>query len=151
MKKKRKFLLFGLALSVIIPTLAVSADTQIQHYIGYTIGTTQTYEETHMEFSVGSSDPYIYQNSNFTVSSMLADSGGGSCSFCKLVITGKKKGLLGIYTNMKSAKTVSTPTTGYYSGDNYGNVGTGTFRHYIKNSTHYSNSGTYRVNAQDFS
>jgi hypothetical protein len=151
MEKKKILSLLGIAL-LAIPTIIVLADTQQQYFAAYTIGTTASQTQQYMELTTKENDGYKYQNSNFTVSNMLADSGGdGSyCNFCKLVITGKKKGFLGIYSNLKNPVTVSTPKVGYYNATNYGNVGYGTFRHYIKNETHFSNSGTYRVNAQDF-
>ena len=151
MKKKKFLSLLGIAL-LTISTIIVLADTQQQYFAAYTVGTTASQTQQYMELTTKENDGYKYQNSNFTVSNILADSGGdGSyCSFCKLVITGKKKGFLGIYSNLKAPVTVSTPKIGYYNATNYGNVGYGTFRHYIKNETHFSNSGTYRVNAQDF-
>lgn len=152
MLKKKYFLLLSMAV-LVVPTIAVFADTFRQEYGDYTVGTSAGQTQQYIEFSTKESEGLKYQNSNFTVSSMLADSGGNGsyCSFCKLVVTGKKKGFLGIYSNLKDSVTVSTPNVGYYNATNYGNVGYGTFRHYIKNETHFSNSGTYRINAQDFS
>ena len=151
MKKK---ILFGLFLfMMIIPIYIVSAANQEQNFFNYKIGLTVGVTQQYMQFTTNESDGYKYQNANFTVSKILADSGGdgSNCTFCKLVVTGKKKNWLGIYTNLKSPVTIATPKTGYYKAANYGNVGYGTYRHYIKNASHQSNSGIFRVNAQTFS
>lgn len=56
-----------------------------------------------------------------------------------------------INKNISPLGSIATLKTGYYKAANYGNVGYGTYRHYIKNESHQSNSGIFRVNAQTFS
>ena len=145
MKKITKYTTaFVLAILISVPVLVLAYTTH-QKFASYSVDSQET---QYMQFSESDSN-FIYQNSNLTVSSILADSGSSSCTWCKVKVTHKKKGLLGIYSTTNST-TVTTSVPDYYDVKNYGNVGTGTFRHYIENTNHQNNTGTMRVNVQDY-
>ena len=149
--KIKKIVLAGVIGATALPMIVSAASSITQYFISYSLGGQQS---TNMEFEVSSSDNHNYQNNNVTVSTLYHDAGGSECrwadgSTCKFEVTGKKKGL--IFYNTVGSNTINTPTTGYYNGANYGNVGSGKFRYTIKNNGALSTSGTFRVNAQDTS
>lgn len=104
MKKKKFLSLLGIAL-LTIPTIVVLADTQQQYFAAYTIGTTASQTQQYMELTTKENDGYKYQNSNFTVSNMLADSGGdGSyCSFLQTSNNWKEKRIFGNLFKLKKS------------------------------------------------
>jgi len=150
---KKVLPILGISL-LAIPTIAVAADTerQVQQYFDYKVGTTASTTEQYAQITTTESEGLKYQYSYVNVTDFLADSGGdGSyCSWCQLTVSAKKKGTFGIYSKIKGGKTITTTTTGSYNGGSYGEVGYGTFRHYIKNTNHYSSSGTYQINTQNY-
>lgn len=128
-----------------IPALASAATKQ---YIGtYTVGTTASSEETYIQFEETSADNTVF-TSQVKVNSMLADSGGtgSSCSWCQLDTDIKKKGLLW-YSSIGS-KTIKTTTTGTYTGPASSKGGNDTYRFYVTNDNHFSNSGQVTVTTQ---
>ena len=147
MKKniKKKLLITSLLGIMVIPTVTFALSVK-QHFGSYSVA-----HDKHQYIEYSETDSaYKYQNSNLTVSSFLADSGGdGSyCSWCTIEVTLKHKGLLGIYTNKKQ-NVVKVPKVGYYEVQNYGDVGTGTFRLDIGYPNHEKSSGTIRANVQN--
>ena len=123
-----------------IPALASAATKQ---YIGtYTVGTTASSEESYIQFEERSST-----NKNITsqvkVNSLLADSGGSTWSWCHLDTNIKKKGL--VWYSSIAATTINTSKTGTYTGPASSKGGNDTYRFYVTNDNHFSNSGQITV------
>ena len=129
-------------LGIVTLPMAVGAYTIQQFFGNYSLGGLKTAQ---MDFEV-TDDALTSQNNNVTVTNLIHDAGASTCHFCKLDITGKKKGL--IFYSKIGSNTIDTPTTGTYSGADYGNVGTGKFRYEIYNNGALQNDGTFRVNAE---
>ena len=144
MKKQiiQKTILSILAIAA-IPALASAATHQ--HIVSYTLGTkTGLSEDLYFQFDESTDNDTF--TSQIKVNSMLAYSGGDEsyCSFCQLDTEFKKKGLL--WYNSIGSKTINTTTTGTYTGaSNSKTAGEGTYRYFVTNDTHYSNSGQATV------
>ena len=124
------------------PALAFAGWSQTQYFANFSLGGQKT---QYTEFEVTDTSKK-YHNNNVTVSNLVHDGDVNNCSFCKLEITGKIKKWYGYGQIGKN--TINTPRTGTYAGTNYGEVGTGKFRYYIKNNGAIKSEGTIRVNAQ---
>lgn len=142
--KKTPGIIVGLALvATLLPTLVFAA-TQTQHFGQFTLAGT---ELAKLNFTANK----VYQNYNFDISTMGHDGGQGDCTWCTMTIQAKKKNWIGQYNTINNGQTTyNTPKTGYYSGKNLGNVGTGDFRYVIKDDNILKVSGTIRVNEQDY-
>lgn len=140
-RKKQKLAILAMLVVLVIPTIAFAY--QYQSCTGnYQLKALKTGA---MTFEVTNS-AWVNQNNNVTVTKLLHDAGGSTCHFCKLDIVGQKKGLI-FYSDI-GKNTINTPTTGYYYGKNYGNVGIGKFKYKITNNGAFENDGTFKVNAQ---
>lgn len=126
-----------------VPTFVFAA-TQTQHFGQFNLTGTNLVK---MDFNAKNQ----YQNYNFDISTMGHDGGQGDCTWCTMTIEAKKKNWIGQYNRISNGQTTyNTPRTGYYSGKNFGNVGTGDFRYVIKDDNILKVSGTLRVNEQDY-
>lgn len=147
MKKQilQKTLLTILAVAS-VPAMA-SASSRVKEYIGfYNTSNTSTYDITFNE----TESAFKYLSSTITVQELLAESGGSgtTCSWCQLTATLGKKNWLGLYSNIGS-KTITTTSTGRYTGPTSSNGGADSFRIRIKNENHYKNNGQAAVQTRD--
>lgn len=148
MKEKfKKLTAITLITLISIPTMTFAATKSLELISGQYALSSGNYQ--YMQYDEDTSS-MVYQKSSINVQNMVADSGSGSCTWCHMKGTLKKKVLLGVYSTIDS-KSINTPTTGQYTIKNHGNVGTGTFRFYIKNEDHQYNSGSVTVKIQDSS
>ena len=143
--KTRKKIIIGLVAIAIVsfPSVISFAKTINQHFATYGLNGLGE-----VNFTFSESGSMVYHSNNLTVTKILHDGDQGNCNFCQIQICGKKKGLMGMYSNI-GKNNINTPHEGTYNGANYGNVGTGTFKYYIKNHGAFRNEGTFRVNVSD--
>ena len=144
MRKMKKNIAKGFILSMIVIPGIVFAGQIDQHY-----GTFDLKNDQSINVSFTASDKMIYQDYNFTINTLKADSGGdGSvCSWCNVTVTNQKKKWYG-YSTIASKK-ITTTKAGNYGDYDLGNVGTGTFKHILKNNNVIKNKGIFRVNTKN--
>ena len=143
MKKSiyKKTIILGIA-AIALPTCAF-AQVLAPFWGNYYLGALQSAQ---MDIEI-TDDTLKYQDNHAEVTNLKHDGGSSGCTFCKLEVTGKKKGLLGY--SKKFTDTINTPSTGTFYGGNH-DTSTGKYRYLIKNNGAYQNDGVFTVTARDY-